>query len=289
MKVNPLDLNDIKEAFKVLKKPRNFKKLGQNFLIDEEVRDQIIEAAGIKANDEVFEIGPGAGVLTTELVKKAKRVVAIDIDPYMLEVARLATGDPDNLELKLEDIRKINLPKIFCKQTEGPDATGGSYIAVSNLPYLLTGYIFELLLTSKCSPKRIVVMVQKEVAERILAKPGGYSMLTLSVNVFGKPTKVVDVPRDLFWPAPNVDSMVIKIERFKAPLVAAEEQKHFFRIAKAGFSARRKKLANSLSGGLHKDIDEVKEAMIKAEIPENARAQELTVRDWAKLSHILEK
>ncbi len=322
---DPLNLDDLKKVLKILKKPRNFKKFGQNFLLDQKVRDSILSAANLSKQDQVLEIGPGAGVLTGELTKKAGRVVAIDIDPYMLELTRLSSGAPDNLELKLQDVRKINLPKLFCgpahttdkkksfsgsmagessgqdtSKTRGREVkqssnkvTGKSgeqnrdYVAVSNLPFLLTGFIFELLLTSTCSPKRMVVMVQKEVADRILAEPGEHSLLSLSVNIFGQPKKIAEVSRESFWPVPKVDSSVIKIDRFDRPLIGLADQKLFFRVARAGFSAKRKKLLNALQGGLGLGKDLIKKALAESDITENTRAQELSVEKWAKLSQKL--
>jgi 16S rRNA (adenine1518-N6/adenine1519-N6)-dimethyltransferase len=279
---DPASVEQLREVFAFLRKsqaPGALKKYGQNFLVDRASRDAIIKAAEIGAGDTVLEIGPGSGILTQKLAGVAKKVVAVDIDPYLLEAARLATGNARNVELRLEDVRDINLPKLFCS-----DAQAGAYLVVSNVPYYLTGYLLELFTTSTCSPRRMVLTVQKEVAERILAPVGDHTVLSISMAVFGKTTLVRELPKEVFWPQPTIDSAVIRIDRHTQPVIAPADQTKFFRVVKAGFSARRKKLSNALSGGLRISIDEAKKLLASAEIPENARAQELSLEKWSQLS-----
>ena len=280
--LDPTNLEDLKHAFAVLHKPRNFKKYGQNFLIDARARDEIIAAARLNRSDQVLEIGCGSGVLTQQLVQHAGHVTALDIDPYLLEVTRLACADAKNLDLRLEDVRKINLPKLFCERGIT------DYKLVSNVPYYLTGYLLELFLSSPCPPSLSVLTIQKEVADRVLAKPGDYTLLTVSVQVFGSAKLVQTISRRSFWPQPNVDSAVITLERHAKPLIAPTEQKKFFRVVKAGFSARRKKLSNALAGGLRLDVSAAQTALKAADLPPKARAQELTIQKWAELSQKIE-
>ncbi len=281
---DPLDVSELQRIFAELKKspkPSNLKKFGQNFLVDRATRDAIIEAAQLQSTDTVLEIGPGSGVLTQQLVLRAKRVLAIDIDPYLLEVTRLAAttdGKPAaNLELQLQDVRKLNLPKLF---------GGIEYVLVSNVPYYLTGYLLELFTSTSAAPKRMVLTLQKEVAERITAAPDNQSILSISIALFGTAQLVREIPRDAFWPAPEVDSAVIVIERHAVPPVEATRLKQVMRVVKAGFSQRRKKLANALAGGLQLELNEVRAKLTQLGFSENVRAQELSVADWAKLSQV---
>lgn len=281
---DPLNVSELQRIFAELKKsprPGQLKKFGQNFLIDRPARDAIIAAARLQPTDTVLEIGPGSGVLTQQLVQRAKRVIAIDIDPYLLEVTRLAAVTDDkaahNLELQLQDVRKLNLPKLF------PDK---DYVLVSNVPYYLTGYLLELFTSSTTPPKRMVLTLQKEVAERITARPDDQSILSISIALFGTATLVREIPREAFWPEPNVDSAVILIERHAKPLIPAQETKRLMRVVKAGFSQRRKKLANALAGGLQLELGVVREKLAGLGFAENVRAQELSLPDWAKLSQL---
>ena len=284
--IDPLRIADLKKVFALLHKPRNFKKFAQNFLVDRGVRDVIIETAAIGPEDQVLEIGPGSGVLTQVLVKQAARVVALDIDPYLLEVTRLVCRNAKNLELRLEDVRQINLPELFCQKKAG---VPGKYLVVSNLPYYLTGYVLELLTSSTCPPQKIVLTVQREVAERLVALPGQHTLLSISVALFGQAELVRVITRRAFWPAPNVDSAVIKITRHKTPIVTSDTQRQLFRVIKAGFSARRKKLSNALSGGLRVDVKKAADALAQAGLAANARAQELTLEQWLKLAEHLQQ
>jgi len=280
--LDPTRVVELKRAFALLRKPRNYKKYGQNFLMDRDVRDQIISAADLTKSDTVLEVGPGSGVLTQQLVKQAARVVALDVDPYALELVKHVTGEPKHLELLLQDVRQINLPATFC-----PDGERGQYVVVSNPPYLLTGYLFRLLLESSCSPKRIVLTIQKEVADRVLAKPGGWSMLTVTVALFGKVQSIASVPSTAFWPKPKVSSTVIRIDRHAEPVIPPEKMREYLRIVRAGFSARRKKLRNALSGGLQLPIAEIDRLLEEAKISPDLRAQELLIEDWTRLSQII--
>ena len=280
---NPLDVAELKRIFGVLKKPSkesHLREFGQNFLIDGRARDDIIAAAQVTRSDQVLEIGPGSGVLTQQLATRAGRVVALDVDPYLLEVTRLATVQPDgstpsNVELLLQDVRKVNLPDLF------PE---GDYIVVSNIPYYLSGYLFELFTTTKVPPKRLVLTVQKEVAQRVTAGPKDQTILSVVMALFGRASIVREIESGAFWPAPNVDSAVLVIERHATPVVDPAETKQIMRVVKAGFSARRKNLANALAGGLALPIDQTRLLVEQAGFSPTIRAQELSLQDWALLS-----
>ncbi|MFH0830579.1 MAG: 16S rRNA (adenine(1518)-N(6)/adenine(1519)-N(6))-dimethyltransferase RsmA [Parcubacteria group bacterium] len=272
---DPTDVRQLKQTFAALGKPNNYKQFGQNFLIDPALRDSILAAAALVSSDTVLEIGPGSGVLTQKLVECVGRVVAIDIDPYLLEVTRLACQGANNLELRLEDVRKINLPKLFGQK---------EYVLVSNVPYYLSGYLLELFTETPNSPKRMVLTLQREVAERIVAGPGEQSILSIAIALFGRAKLMQVVSRSAFWPEPKVDSAVLVIERHVQPIVLAAQKKPLMRVVKAGFSAKRKKLANALAGGLHLEVVEVRERLKQAGLDPNIRAQELTLKDWALLS-----
>ncbi|MFO0702853.1 MAG: 16S rRNA (adenine(1518)-N(6)/adenine(1519)-N(6))-dimethyltransferase RsmA [Candidatus Andersenbacteria bacterium] len=276
--IDPTNVADLKRVFALLRKPRNYKEFAQNFLVDQGARNAVVEAAALHADDEVLEVGPGSGVLTQQLVARARRVVALDIDPYLLEVTRVVCGGAKNLELRLEDVRHVNLPKLFASDR---------YIAASNVPYYLTGYVLELLTSSTRAPRRIVLTVQQEVAERLVAPPGQHTLLSISVATFGRAELVRVVPRTSFWPVPKVDSAIVRIERHATPPVAAAEKKWFLRVVKAGFSARRKKLSNALAGGLHTTTVAAAAALQAVGIQPNTRAQELTLESWAQLSRYL--
>jgi 16S rRNA (adenine1518-N6/adenine1519-N6)-dimethyltransferase len=283
--LDPTSVDQLTQAFAELKKPRDLKKFGQNFLMDRKVLAAVVAASELTNQDHVLEIGSGSGVLTAELVKHAKRVVALEIDPYMIEVTKMAVGEAPNLELRFEDVRKVNLPKLFCEGQQ----RAGDYVVVANLPYYLTGYVLELLFSSACSPKRTVLMLQKEVAQRLLATPGDMSVLSVSVQVFGKVSLVTEVLSESFWPQPEVDSAVVRIDRHPSPTIASHERDHFFRVVKAGFSAKRKKLVNALAGGLHLEPDMVQKLLNELKWNPNARAQELSIDQWALLSQKIPK
>lgn len=278
------------------------KSLGQNFLSDDAIADRIIESANISGEDVVIEIGPGEGVLTEKLAGKCKKVIAIELDDRLIPVLQNKFKDAGNVEIIHDDILKINLPQlienhIFLKASEAK-----SYKLVANIPYYITAPIIRLLLETKYSPKEMIVMVQKEVAERIVAKPGEMSILAASVQYYADAQYLFDVPRTAFNPAPKVDSAVIKIipytllplgegarraDEGKVTGEGKDQTKNFFRIVRAGFSAKRKTLANNLSSSLHLDKKEVEEKLESLGFSKNTRAQELGVEDWKKIANSL--
>jgi len=273
------------DQIKKISKEKDFrilKSLGQNFLVDEKVLDKIIQAAELDKNDLVIEIGPGLGVLTKELSKKCKRIIAIEKDKKLAELLRVVLspdkGGLGEIEIINDDILKTNINELVKKYS--PDE---KYKLVSNIPYYITSPVIKLFLENKIQPQIMVLLVQKEVAERICAKPGKLSVLALSVQIYGKPKIAGYVSKLSFYPEPKVDSAILKISGIKKEF-PDDYYKNIFRIIKIGFSSKRKKLINNLSAGLHINKDDAIKMLRKAKINPNARAQELGLGDWKKLA-----
>ncbi len=282
------------EIKKILKEKdlKVLKSLGQNFLVDEKILAEIIQASELNKNDLALEVGPGLGTLTNELVKKCGTVVAIEKDKKMAELikeknkpkaafAKVARGS--FLKIINGDILKINLNEIIHKYSENK-----KYKLVSNIPYYITSPVIKLFLENSIQPELIILLVQKEVAERICAKPGKLSVLALSVQIYGKPEIINYVDKSSFYPKPKVDSAILKIKNIKKEFSDGYYKK-LFKIIKIGFSSKRKKLINNLSVGLHVDKKESESILQKAEINLNARAQELSLEEWKKLIQKFDK
>ncbi len=288
------------------------KERGQNFLVDRDVLNKIIESADLKKDDVILEIGPGFGVLTLELAKRVKKVVAVEVDKRLAGALREILKGCENVEIIESDILKLQITN-YKLQNYG-------YKIVANLPYQITSAVFRKFLENEPRPSEMVVMVQKEVAERICAKPGEMSLLSVSVQFFSKPEIVQVVPRRAFWPEPEVDSAILKISQIQCitdanmgSVAAAFRLRNrsikqsgnkdrkltsgamdsllefFFRIVKIGFSARRKQLHNNLSAGLHLPDKEVREILIKLGFDPRVRAQGLSMEDWVNLAGYLRK
>lgn len=247
--------------------------LGQNFLIDKKTLEKIIKAANIEKNEEILEIGPGLGVLTVELAKRAKSVIAVEKDKKMAEILKEATKDFKNVKIVQKDILK----------TAYSELPISDYKIVANLPYCITSPAIRKFLEIEKPPKEMVLMVQKEVAERICSKPPQMSLLAVSVQFYAKPEIAGFVSRKAFWPAPNVDSAIIKIIPYTPP-PDYNFQKMFFKVTKAGFSQPRKQLLNNLATKLKKEKSEIKIWLLKNRIEPTRRAETLTVEDWTKLA-----
>lgn len=251
--------------------PSTKKSLGQHWLTDDATLDAIIGAAELNADDVVLEIGPGAGTLTEKLVKKASEVVAVEFDEDLAHELP-ARVPADNLKVIRRDILRFDLTSL-----------PPGYKVVANIPYYLTSNLVRTLSESTNPPERVVLLIQKEVAERIAAQPGSMSLLTVTAQFFWKVSLSVVVPTKLFSPPPKVDSQVIVLERLPDTLFSDVDSKDFFRLVKAGFSARRKTIENSLSGGLALKKPDVNKLLIKANIPSTARPQTLSLQDWYRL------
>ena len=248
------------------------KELGQHWLKDRDILAAIADDAELMPEDTVLEIGPGLGTLTSELLRRAGRVVAVEFDP---DLARKLPGQfpGKNLQVVHEDILQFDLGSL-----------PAGYKVVANVPYYITSKIIEKLMTAKNKPSLVVILVQKEVAERVAAGPGDMSILAISAQVFAKARLGVEVPREYFTPPPKVDSQVVILETLAAPLVAPEDKKAFFRVVKAGFSAKRKKLRSSISAGLAISKPAAEELLRHANINPDDRAEDLSIEDWLRLA-----
>lgn len=253
------------------------KSLGQNFLIEPAGLNKVIDAAQLQAEDEVLEIGAGLGSLTYLLAQSVRQVVAVEIDKAVLPPLREALSNFENVQIIEGDILEKNPDELM---------QGKDYVVVANIPYYISSAIIRHLMEAANRPKRVVLTVQKEVAERVIARDGKMSLLSLSVQVFGQVSMAGVIPAGSFLPAPDVDSAVLKIELYPEPLIPLANEKVFFKIAHAGFSQKRKTLRNSLSGSLGITALQVEEILAKAQIDPQRRAETLTIPEWNKLTEI---
>ena len=258
---------------------RPSKKMGQNFLIDEKTFDKILEAADLSKNDIVLEIGPGIGNLTAKLAQKAKKVLAIEKDKKMCEILKkeLKNQNIENVQIINEGILKINYDSI-AKWLNGCD-----YKLVSNLPYYITSAVIRKFLEFKKPPESMILMVQKEVAQRICAEPTKMSLLAISIQFYARPKIVSYVSKKSFWPEPKVDSSIIKIIPLKTKSSEKFTEK-FFKVVKAGFSHPRKQLINNLAKELKLEKEKTKEWLLKNKIQPSQRAETLSIECWKKLT-----
>ena len=262
------------------------KKYGQNFLIDSNVLEKIVEAAGITKDDFVLEIGPGIGTMTQYLCEKAKEVAAVEIDRMLIPVLEDTLSSYENITIINDDILKTDIKGLA--ETKN---NGNPIKVVANLPYYITTPIIMELFESKVPLESITVMVQKEVAERMQTGPGSksYGALSLAVAYYADAQIVAEVPASCFMPRPNVDSTVIKLTKYKNPPVNPVDEGLMFRLIRATFNQRRKTLQNSIknSSELTFTKEEVASALEKMSLPENVRGETLNLEQFAKLSDIL--
>lgn len=257
------------------------KKLGQNFLINPSVCPRMAEACGATPDSGVLEIGPGIGVLTRELAQRAGKVVSIELDDRLPPVLAETLAGMDNVSFVWGDCMKLDLPAIL------QEHFGDRPVAVcANLPYYITSPIVMMLLESRLPVENITVMVQKEAAQRLCAVPGTREAgaVTLAVQYYAEAETLFGVSRGSFMPAPNVDSAVIRLSIRKEPPCAVHDERHMFRLIRAGFNQRRKTLLNSLTAAGHSKAD-IAAALEAAGLSPTARAEELTLADWAALSN----
>ena len=260
------------------------KSLGQNFLIDDNVISTIIDSADISSNDIVIEIGPGLGTLTSKLLEKAGKVIAIELDKRMISILNDRFSLYDNFELINKDVLKVNLNNIISENLKSFDNSCKVKI-VANLPYYITTPIIMKLLEDRLNIESITVMVQKEVAERLTAKPGDKlsGAITYSVNYYCEPMKVVVVPNESFIPAPEVSSEVIKLVLRKAPPVKINNEDLFFKFIKASFMQRRKTLVNGITNSGLMGKEEITALLKNVGLDERVRGENLTMQDFANL------
>jgi len=257
---------------------------GQNFLIDEIVLEDIVDAAAVKAGDKVLEIGPGIGNLTRKLLERGATVLAIEKDPKFLPVLHALKKDfKKTLRFEIADALEYNFQDYF-KGLPGK----AEYKVVANIPYYVTGKILQMLLAVKFKPESITVLMQKEVGLNVVATPGKLSILAISVQLFGKPVLVRTVPARAFYPAPKVDSVVLHIELFKKLPFALENEKKFFGILHACFAGKRKQLHNTLKNNLQLNKERVEAVLKQANISSAARPQELSIEQWLALTKFIE-
>ncbi len=236
--------------------------LGQNFLVDEVALEKIVAAAAIKPKDEVLEIGPGIGNLTALLAKKTEHVLAVEKDERYADMLKL-----ENVRVEYADVTRFNFQAILKP----------GYKVVANIPYYITGKIIEMLVTAHVRPSRIVLLVQKEVAERIVAKPGALSILAISVQLWCSAKIVGDVPKESFYPQPKVDSAILQLDVLPKMRIAVEENK-FFSIVRATFAGKRKQLRNTLKSNLK--LDESSLEKVGKVVDLTLRPQDLTFEQW---------
>jgi len=251
------------------------KSLGQHWLRNREVLSHIADCAELNVNDTVLEIGPGLGTLTSELLRRCKKVVAVEFDADLAR--KLPAQFPGkDLDVINEDILSFDLSTL-----------PNNYVVVANVPYYITSKIVKMLMTAENKPRMAVLLVQKEVAQRLASPAGKMSILAVSAQLFAHVSLGNIVPAALFTPPPKVDSQVIVLKIRKTPFLTDIDEKDFFKVVKAGFSAKRKKLRSSLSGGLKLSKDEVEIILSKANINPDVRAEALTLDDWARLTRII--
>jgi 16S rRNA (adenine1518-N6/adenine1519-N6)-dimethyltransferase len=277
-----IDLTNIRELrnFLYAHHIRPNKAFGQNFLVDRSVLLRIVEAAEIHTGDQVLELGAGTGVLTRELAKHARRVVAVELERHMLSLLAETTRNFTNVEIIERNLLYVDPAEVFGSKP---------YKLVANLPYYITAPAFRHFLESANPPRLLVVMVQYEVAQRIVAEPGDLSLLGVSIQFYGKPKIIEHVPARAFYPAPKVDSAILRVDLKDEVPLTRKQRDGFFRLVQAGFSERRKQLHNSLAHGLHRKNAEVQAWLLAANIDPSRRAETLSIEDWLRLWHEMEK
>lgn len=248
------------------------KELGQHWLTDRSILAAIADSVAVSPDDTILEIGPGLGTLTSELLRRAGQVVAVEFDEAL---ARKLPGQfpGKNLTVHHDDILQFNL-----------DQLPMGYVVVANVPYYITSKIVEKLVTAHNKPRAAVLLVQKEVAERIAARPGDMSLLGLSAQVYAEASLGIEVPREYFTPPPKVDSQVVILTMRDVPLIDPGDEKAFWRVAKAGFAAKRKKLRSSIAAGLAMSKPGAEELLRHAGINPDFRAEDLSIDDWQRLA-----
>jgi 16S rRNA (adenine1518-N6/adenine1519-N6)-dimethyltransferase len=256
------------------------KGLGQHFLVDGAILRHILSAAEISPDDLVIEVGPGLGVLTRGLADHAGRVLAVEKDENLARVLKQTMAAQSNVTIVSEDILKLEPAGLLREFFTGQDPV--RYKVVANLPYYITSPVLRHFLEAEIKPQTVVVMVQKEVARQITAGPGEMSLLSVAVQLYGRPRIVKYVPAGAFYPPPEVDSAILKITVYPRPAVDVEIA-GFFGVVRAGFSAARKQIVNSLSRGLKLTKHEVSSMLESAGIDPKRRAETLSIEEWGRL------
>lgn len=275
MSLPPLDIPALLRRYNL----RPDKGLGQNFLVDMTALQRVVEVAGIETSDIVLEIGPGLGNLTRLLAVRARQVTAVEVDPDLIPPLMEVLAPFANVQVVQSDILALD-PAQLMKEP--------GYLVVANIPYNITSALIRHLLEARIKPARIIMTVQREVAERICASPGKLSLLALSVQVYGKPIMAARILAEAFYPVPKVDSAVVRIDLSPQPLIPNPLLPLFFRLAKAGFSQKRKTLRNSLAGGLRLTPAQAANMLLAAGIDPQRRAETLSLEEWSRLTEYYE-
>lgn len=280
-----IDLSNIKTVKSILEKHgfKFSKSLGQNFIVSNTVCPKMAENCADSDNAGILEIGAGIGVLTTELAKKYKKVVSVEIDKNLMPILEETTADYENIKIINDDILKVDLQELI--ESEFVDCD--EVCVCANLPYYITSEILMYILESGADIKSITVMVQKEAAERICAKPGtrNSGAISLAVRFYGIPKVLFNVGRGCFIPQPNVDSSVIKIEIDRSLRSQIKSKSNYFKVIKAAYSKRRKNILNSLSMGLARPKKEIETLLEKVNISPTKRAEQLSFEDFVNISN----
>ncbi|MFZ5919413.1 MAG: 16S rRNA (adenine(1518)-N(6)/adenine(1519)-N(6))-dimethyltransferase RsmA [Chloroflexota bacterium] len=256
------------------------KSLGQSFLTDPNILLKIVDAAELAAADVVLEVGPGLGHLTRLLAQRAEQVIAVELDSRLVSVLRQELADLPNVTLIQGDILKLAVPALLSPRH-------AVYQVVANLPYYITSAVLRHFLTAQPPPGRMVLTVQQEVAQRIVAGPGDMSLLAVSVQFYGRPSVVGRIKAGAFYPPPNVDSAIVRIDRHVGSPVQVADEREFFAVVRAGFAQRRKQLRNSLPPGLHRPQAQITAALEAAGVDPRRRPETLSLAEWAAITNRL--
>lgn len=253
---------------------RPSKSLGQSFLQDTHALRRIVQAAAIEPEDEVLEIGAGVGNLTRYLALQARQVVAVELDERLFPILQSVLAPFQNVRLIHGDMLTLSPADLL---------TMPGYLVVANIPYYITSALLRHLLETERRPRRLVLTVQREVAERICAAPGKMSLLALSVQVYGRPSIVAQIPAGAFYPPPSVDSAIVRLDIYPTPLIAPEKLPRFFALIRAGFSQKRKTLRNALAAALSLSRQESENLLQRAGLDPTRRAETLSLAEWDRL------
>jgi 16S rRNA (adenine1518-N6/adenine1519-N6)-dimethyltransferase len=267
----PLNVRNLLKRFGI----RPNKRMGQNFLIDRRSLEKVVKAAELEGDERILEVGAGVGSLTRLLSRHSREVFAIELDRRLIPALRVAIQDAPNVRIIQADILKLDIAELV---------GDFSYSVVANIPYYLSSALIRKLLEGSKPADRIVLTIQREVAERVLAPVGKYSLLTLSVQMYGAAKIAGFIPAKAFYPAPKVESAILVIQVYSTPKVSGELIQPIFTLAKAGFGQKRKQLRNSLSSGLGRKPEWAEGIMLRAGIDPRQRAQELRLEEWVALA-----
>ena len=250
------------------------KSLGQNFLVEPSGLRKVLQAAELKGDEQVLEIGAGLGSLTVLLAQNAREVIAIEIDQTLFPALREAISKYKNVKTTQGDILELDLKNLLSDEP---------FVVVANIPYYITSAIIRKLLEAQKRPSHMILTIQKEVAERIIARDSKMSLLALSVQVYGKAELVANIPAGAFYPKPDVDSAVLKLSLYNKPIIDEEKMSVFFELATAGFSQRRKTLRNTISAGMAISSQQAEDLLTSAGIDPKRRAETLSLEEWKEL------